>query len=228
MELNGKVIVITGASKGLGAELSKLFAKEGAKLVIGSRNEAGLKQIAEATGAVALKVDVANEKEVEALGDLAVKKFGAIDIWINNAGVRIPHMAIEENDMTRVRNMFETNVFGTMNGARTALKHMKKQKNGVVMNILSTAALTGKANLAAYSASKFALVGFTQSIRQEATPFNVKVIAVFPGGMHTHFFDEEIPADFDKYMQPSIVAEKIIENLKLETPQDEITIKRTS
>ena len=102
MELNGKVIVITGASKGLGAELSKLFAKEGAKLVIGSRNEAGLKQIAEATGAVALKVDVANEKEVEALGDLAVKKFGAIDIWINNAGVRIPHMAIEENDMTQI------------------------------------------------------------------------------------------------------------------------------
>lgn len=228
MNLVGKVVIITGASKGLGAELSKLFAKEGAKLVIGSRNEAGLKQVAEATGAVVLKVNVANENDVNALGKLAVKTFGAIDIWINNAGVRIPHNVIEENDMSRVRDMFETNVFGTMNGARTALKEMKKQKSGVLINVLSTAALAGRANLAAYAASKFALVGFTQAIRAEAAPFNIKVMAVFPGGMQTHFFDEEMPADFDKYMPPSIVAEKIIENVKLEIPQDEITIKRTS
>ena len=227
MNLSGKVVVITGASKGLGLELAKLFAKEGAKLAIGSRSEKELNQVAQATGAAAIKTDVSNEKEVEALADLAVKKFGTIDIWINNAGVRIPHKVIEENDMTRVKAMFETNVFGTMHGARAALKEMKKQKNGVIINIISTAALAGRPNLAAYAASKFALVGFTQSIRGEAAPYNIRVIAVFPGGMQTHFFDEEKPGDFNNYMNPTTVAEKIVENLKLEVPQDEITIRRT-
>ncbi len=226
MNLSGKVVVITGASKGLGSALAKLFAKEGAKLTIGSRSEKELNQVAQATGAAAIKTNVTNEKEVEALANLAVKKFGTIDIWINNAGVRIPHQVIEETDMTRVKEMFETNVFGTMHGTRAALKQMKKQKSGVIINILSTAALAGRPNLAAYAASKFALVGFTQAIRGEAAPYNIKVIAVFPGGMQTHFFDEEKPGDFDKYMPPTAVAEKIVENLKSEAPQDELTIRR--
>ena len=133
MNLGEKVVVITGASKGLGAELTKLLTKEGAQLVIGARSEKELKQTAEATGATSIKTNVTNERDVEALADLAVKKFGKIDIWINNAGVRIPHKDIEENDMTRVKEMFEINVFGSMHGARAALKQMKKQRSGTII-----------------------------------------------------------------------------------------------
>ncbi len=226
MELKDKVVVITGASKGLGAELAKTFAKEEAKPVISARNEEELKKVAMSTGGAWMPCDVSQEEEVDKLAKFVLTKFGRIDVWINNAGVRLPHATIEETNMKRIREIFDINVFGTMHGCRVALKQMKKQKSGVVVNILSTAALEGKPKRAAYAASKFALVGFTQAIRAEATSFGIKVIAVYSGGMQTHFFDEEKPLDYSEYMNPSEVARKIVDNLKQENPQEEQVIKR--
>lgn len=228
MNLQGKVVVITGASKGLGAALAKLLSKEGSKLVISARSEEELAEVAKATGAVAVRCDVSIENQVKNLAEETVKRFGRIDIWINNAGVRVPQEVIETVDMKRVKQMFEINVFGTMHGAREALKQMKSQKHGTIVNILSTAALEGKPNRAAYASSKFALIGFTQAIRQEAAPFGISVVAIYPGGMQTNFFDEQKPSDYSEFMDPGQVAEKIVENLKAEKPQEELILKRSS
>ena len=226
MKLKDKVIVITGAGKGLGKELAIMFAKEGAKVVISSRTKKDLDEVAKETNAFPIIADVRDEKQVKKLAETIIKKFKKIDIWINNAGVRIPHNNIEETDWKRAHDMIEINLFGTIYGSKEAIIQMKKQKSGIIINILSTSALEGRANLSAYAASKFAVVGFTQSLRAEAKPYNISVISVYPGGMRTEFFIEQVPSDYEQYQDPRIVAEGIINNLKKDKIEEELILRR--
>ncbi|HLC56249.1 MAG TPA: SDR family oxidoreductase [Candidatus Nanoarchaeia archaeon] len=226
MKLKDKVIVITGAGKGLGKELAVMFAKEEAKVVISSRTKKNIKDVAKETNAYPIISDVRDEKQVKKLAERTIKKFKKIDIWINNAGVRIPHNNVEETDWKRAHDMMEINLFGTIYGSKEAIIQMKKQKSGVIINILSTSALEGRANLSAYAASKFAVVGFTQSLRAEAKPYNISVISVYPGGMRTEFFREQIPSDYEQYQDPRIVAEGIINNLKNDKIEEELILRR--
>ncbi len=228
MNLYGKVVVVTGASKGLGAELTKMLAKEGAKLVACARNERELKEVAKATGATAITVDVSDENQVKKLAEAAVQKFGRIDIWINNAGTWLPHATAEDMDMKRVKEMIDTNLFGTMYGSREALKQMKKQKHGTIINIVSSSGLEGRAGSSGYAASKFGATGFTRSIRLETVNLGVKVIGVYPGGMKTTIFDEKKPENYGEFMNTGEVAKKIVENLKQDQPQEEQILKRNS
>ncbi|KKW11829.1 MAG: Short-chain dehydrogenase/reductase SDR [Candidatus Jorgensenbacteria bacterium GW2011_GWB1_49_9] len=226
MTIKDKVIVITGASRGLGRALTDVFAKEGAKLILSSRQGDAFENESRELGAGFFPADVTDESQVAKLADFAVQKFGRIDVWINNAGIWIPHAPIEEMDLKRVHDMVEVNLFGTIHGSKAALIQMKKQGSGTIINILSTSALEGRAGSSGYCASKYAAVGFTESLRLEAQPENIKVLAVYPGGMQTHLFDEQKPADYDKYMAPDFVAEAIIGNLKKENPEEELIIRR--
>ncbi len=226
MKLNNKIIVITGAGKGLGKELAIMFAKEGAKVVVSSRTKKDLDGVEKETNAYPIIADVRDEKQVKKLAELTIKKFKKIDIWINNAGVRIPHNNIEETDWKRAHDMIEINLFGTIYGSKEAIIQMKKQKSGIIINILSTSALEGRSNLSAYAASKFAVVGFTQSLRAEAKPYKIQVISVYPGGMKTEFFREQIPSDYEQYQDPKIVAEGIINNLKKDKIEEELILRR--
>lgn len=227
MELKERVIVITGASRGLGKALAFAFAKEGVKLVLAARSKDELDAITKQTQAIAVPTDVRREEDVKHLAEIALGQYGQIDIWINNAGVRIPRAPIEEADMGRVHEMFEVNVFGVMYGSRTAFAHMKKQQRGIIVNILSTLALKGVADAAPYCASKGAAIAFTNSFRFEAARERVTVIGVYPGGMKTSFFDSYIkPKGYDQFLEPNLVAERIIENLKLDKPEDEVVVKR--
>ena len=122
--------------------------------------------------------------------------------------------------------MIEINLFGTVYGSKEAIIQQKKQKSGVIINILSTSALEGRANASAYAASKFAVVGFTQSLRAEAKPFNIQVISVYPGGMRTEFFREQVPSDYEQYQDPKIVAEGILNNLKKDKVEEELILRR--
>lgn len=225
MNLTNRVIVITGGSKGLGKEIVKLVVKEGARVVICSPNLEEIETTAKEIGAIGIKADVQNEKQVQKLADFAVKKFGKIDVWINNAGIRIPRVPLEEMDMKRAHYMIEVNLFGAVYGAKAALLQMKKQGHGTIINILSTSALEGIRHSTGYGASKGAAVAFTKSLRTELKPFNIKVVGVYPRGMRTHFFDEKKPDDYDKYMDPTEVARQIVENLKLDNPEEEFFIK---
>ncbi len=224
MNIRNKVVVITGASKGLGRALALELAKLDARLVLGARSMQELDGVAQEISAIAVKVDIKNEQEVHNLAKTAIEKFGRIDIWVNNASIRIPSCPIESMDMARAHEMLETNLFGTIYGSKAALLPMKKQHSGTILNILSTSAIKGRVGSAAYCASKCGALGFTQVLRLEAAPFDIKVISIFPGGMKTNFFDEQKPQDYENFMDPSLVAQKIIENLQKDTPREEVMI----
>ena len=226
MDLRDEVVVITGASRGLGEVLAELFSREGCKVVVSATTKEKLDELAARINGYAMQADVREEMQLLQLADRAVKKFGRIDIWVNNAGIRIPHTNIEEIDWNRAHNMLEVNYFGTAYGTKAAVKYMKSQKSGIIINILSTSALQGRAKSSAYVASKYAARGFTDAIRSEVKEDGIKVIGVYPGGMKTNFFDEQTPDDYDKYMEASTVGEKIIDNLKKDEPEEEQIIRR--
>ena len=226
MELKGKVIVITGSTSGLGLALAKAFMNESETVVISSYHQEHVDTVAKELGVTGIIADVTLETDMENLANETIAKHGRIDLWINNAGIWIPEGIIEDANMERVKKMFDVNVFGVMNGSRTALKQMRTQKNGTILNIISTAALSGRAKHAAYSSSKWAVNGFTKGIREEVREDGIYVLSVFPGGMKTKFFDEAPPANYGEFFEPEYVAEQIVANLKSEHPEEEIVIKR--
>ncbi len=226
MDLKDKIVVITGSSKGLGKALGAAFAHEKSKVVLSARSLAELQEVSKEIGAPYYVTDVTDEKQVSDLADFVVKKFGRIDIWINNAGVWVPHHSVEEIESGRLHEMMEVNLFGTIYGTKAALREMKKQGYGTIINVLSTSALDGRPQSSGYCASKFAANGFTKSLRLEAKPVGITVLAVFPGGMKTSFFDERPPAGHENFMETGFVAGKVIENLKREEPEEELIVRR--
>jgi len=228
MELKQKTVVITGASRGLGRQLVIRCAKEHAHLIAASRNKSELQTLADETGALPVIADITDEKQVITLAETANKRFGSIDIWINNAGIWVPHGPVLGIETSRLYNLFSVNVFGTIYGSKAALSLMLPHKSGVIVNILSTSALEGRPNSAAYCASKFAADGFTKSLRAETKDSGIKVISVYPGGMKTHLFDEKIPTEFDRFMDPKTIADTIIEHIIKDNPDDSLIIRRQS
>lgn len=227
MELKDKVVVITGGSKGFGKSLASFFVKEGSTVVISSHNRIELSKVAKEINAHDIYADVTKEDEVQNLAQETISKFGRIDIWINNAGITIPRDFTENFKSEKVSNVFMVNFFGTFLGCKVALSQMKSQKNGgTIINIISTSALNARPKSSVYSASKWAVNGLTKSIQLENTDSNLRILAVYPGGMKTHLFDSSKPADFDLFMDPNDAALKLIDNLKLENPETELIIKR--
>jgi len=226
MDLKNKVIVITGSTKGLGRAIASGFINEQAKVIINSRSKEELEEVSKEISATPFVGDVTKESDMQALADFTVKTFGEIDVWINNAGIWLPHKPIEETDWKRARDLIEVNLFGTVYGSKVALAQMRKQESGVIINIISTSGLNGKVNETAYCASKFAVSGFTKSLAKEVDENKIKVIGIYPGGMQTNLFDEKRPENYNDFMNPNSVAEKIIQNLKLKKPEEELIISR--
>jgi short-subunit dehydrogenase len=200
------------------------FVKNGSKVVVCSREDNRPEDLDE--NIFWIKADVTKEDELQKLLDFVVEKFGKLDIWINNAGIWLPHMPIEKMDWKRAHNLIEINLFGTVYGSKVALAQMRKQNSGLILNIISTSGLDGKINETAYCASKFAANGFTKSLKKEVDGKNIKVFTVYPGGMQTNLFDEKKPENYGDFMDPNEVAEKIVENLKKDIPEEKLIIKR--
>jgi len=226
MELSNKIVVITGGSKGLGKALAVSFIKEGSKVIISSRKKDELENTAKEIGATAIVADVTKGQEMKNLVDEVVKIFGRIDIWINNAGVWIHTSMAEDVDSKRFHDILEVNLFGVVYGSKFSLAQMKKQQEGTIVTILSTAGLEGKKYSSAYCSSKFAADGFMKSLRAENENTNIKVLNVYPGGIQTDFWREEMPPNISEYMNRETVTEKIISNLKQENPESNLIIKR--
>lgn len=226
MDINGKIVVITGGSKGLGKALATDLRGKGATAVISSRSKEELEAVASELGTTFVVCDVTKESDVQNLAATVVKRYGRIDIWINDAGVWLPHSSIEETNWQRVHEMFEVNVFGTIYGSKAALIQMRTQSSGAIVNILSTSALDGRPRSSGYCASKYAASGFTKSLRKEVEGTDIKVYGIYPGGMQTAFFDESKPGEFSEFMSADFVASKVIENLASAKPEEEQVIKR--
>lgn len=184
--LDGKVAIITGAAQGMGAATARLFATEGAKVVLGDVLIDKGEVLADEIGANAIfhRLDVREELEWQAIAEKAVAGFGGIDILVNNAGV-LHWGAIEDLSLDDTERLLDINVIGTLLGAKTVVQQMKSAGRGVIVNISSVDGLRGVNGLSAYTASKWAVRGLTKSLAFELGPSGIRVCSVHPGGVDT-------------------------------------------
>ncbi|MBI2984634.1 MAG: SDR family oxidoreductase [Candidatus Kerfeldbacteria bacterium] len=226
MRLKKKVVVITGGSKGLGKALASEFVKEGSVVVISARNRKELWNTARECRAIPFVADITKEQNIMSLAKFVKKRLGRIDVWVNNAGVTIPHSDIDGITSEAAHNVMEVNFFGTFYGLQAVIPIMKKQHHGTIVNIISMSALVGRPRSLMYSSSKWAARGLTEGIRMALKPKRISIIAVHPGGMKTTIFGKHLPQGYDDWMEPDFVAKKIIQNLKRAKPREEIVIHR--
>lgn len=221
--LKGKVVCITGAGRGLGAALARAFAAQGASLVLASRTPPELEALAAELGAackvpvLAVPTDVRVKSEVDALIDAALGEFGQLDVMVNNAGLAI-YGPVESVTPDQLDLMIDTNLKGTIYGSQAAFRVMKPRRSGLIVNISSIAGKLHLPNESAYNASKWAVNGFTGTLRLEAEPHGVKVSCVCPGGIDTPFWKSmdflPFPPSIDPerdFMKPEEVAGTVVQ-----------------
>ena len=175
---------ITGCSTGFGHELAKEALARGTQVVVTARKPEELSAFASSPNALILKLDVTNQAEVTAAVKSAEKRFGHIDVLINNAGIGY-FAAVEEGEDAEVRRMFDINVFGLAAVTRAALPGMRKRRSGMIVNLSSLAGLRGFPALGYYNATKFAVEGLSEALWKEVEPLGIKVMLVEPSGFRT-------------------------------------------
>lgn len=224
MELKDRTVVITGAARGLGAALSREITGRGARVMLSDIAESAIHDLGAELSQPYQHCNVTDREQVVALGRAAMEQFGAIDLWINNAGLWMPYVPAEEVDFNRAHLLMEVNYFGLAYGMLEAVKHMRGKNEGAILNILSIRSLKGKALGSAYSASKFAAEGFTQAVRDELKDSGISVLGVYPYRMKTGLFGENKHEDYASHMEPEDVAHIIVENLAAEAPAEHLEI----
>src|SRR5258708_36307655 len=187
--IKDSVVVITGASKGIGAELARQLAAQGAKLVLAARNEKELEAVAEQcrkAGApvVTVKADVAVERDCQAIVAGAVLAFGRLDTLVNNAGISMWARFEDIEDMSILERIMQVNYMGAVYCTHHALPHLRESK-GRVVGVASLAGRTGVPTRTGYSASKHAMTGFFDSLRIELEGSGVTVTMIYPGFVAT-------------------------------------------
>jgi 3alpha(or 20beta)-hydroxysteroid dehydrogenase len=184
--LAGKVAIISGAAQGMGAATARLFAAEGAKVVLGDILEEKGRAVAAEIGDAAVfeRLDVRSEEDWARVVATAVAKFGKLDILLNNAA--ITHFgAVEEIKKEEVERVLGINVVGTLMGVKHAIPALEANGKGVIINISSVDGLRGCNGLIAYTASKWAVRGMTKSLAYELGPRGIRVVSIHPGGVNT-------------------------------------------
>lgn len=219
--LTEKTAFITGAGKGIGRATALALANEGVNVGLIARTEADLvklsKEIKSLRGRVAYAVaDVSNLEQVEAAVEKLTKELGTADILINNAGIgkHGPFLEMDPEDWKRV---IDVNLMGMYYVTRTVLPHMIEKNGGDIINISSSSGLRGTAGSSAYSASKFGVLGMTESLSQEVRKNNIRVFALTPSRVVTDltFKEGETEKEKEKFMQPEDLAEYMVAQLKL-------------
>jgi len=212
--LAGKVAIVTGAGSGIGKAVSLLLSRSGSRVVLAARNESRLSAVREEIEngggeAMVVATDLTRDEELERLVNRAVEKWDSVDYLINNAGwgkhVPVVKAKIKDWDET-----LQVNLRAPMILTKLVLPTLIQKGGGAIVNIASIAAKMGGANAAVYTASKFGLLGFTQSLYEEVREYGIKVAAILPGFVDTPLIPTTAKMDRSKMIRPEDVAEAVL------------------
>ena len=207
MNLNGKVAIVTGGTKGIGRGIAEALVREGMSVCISARKEeeieATVRELSDVgegrvTGAAC---DVRDYEEVTALIEHTVAEFGGVDVLVNNAGIGL-FGRVEDISPEDFRAVLETNLFGVFYCCHEAIPQMKKRGGGYIINISSLAGTNAHPQMSAYNASKFGLNGFSEALMQEVRHDGIKVSYIMPGSVNTAFGDDEPSDEKSWQLQP--------------------------
>jgi short-subunit dehydrogenase len=233
-QLKDQVVVITGASSGIGRATALRFAKTGAKIVLAARNVVGLQEVADAVrslGSEALVVptDVSDWAQVERLAHTVMTIFGQIDTWVNDAGVGV-YATADETSVEETHQVMQTNFMGMVHGVKAVLPYMEKQHSGTIINVGSVESQVAIPFNTAYAASKHAIKGYTEALRMELdhAQSGIHVTLIMPAAMNTPFFNHALsklgvlPRPAGPVYEPEKVAEAIV--YAAEHPQRDVYV----
>jgi len=206
--------MVTGASSGLGEALARQFASNACTVYMGARNYDRLKIIADETNnaqgkAIPISLDVTKPEQVAEAAKRMVMHYGRIDVWVNNAGSEKPASVLELTPEL-LKEITDVNYHGLVYGTQEAARQMVKQKEGDIVQILSTSAFTPRANESAYCGAKAAADIYSQVAQKELQPYGIRIISVKPGGMATNFAQNAGLQMPSQAMRPRDIADLIL------------------
>jgi len=199
MKLDGKRVLVTGASSGIGLELSRVLCERGAILAISSRRAERLERLSEEFASacpgiakpLVVPCDVTDESSVRAMIGTCIETLGTLDVLVNNAGICV-YGPVEKTPLTNIRELLSVNYMGPVSAMLEVLPFMKRQGSGLIVNVSSVASLHGVPYLGAYGASKAALVTLSQSMRVELAGSGVNLMNVYPDYTESAIYDNEL------------------------------------
>jgi 3-oxoacyl-[acyl-carrier protein] reductase len=218
MKLNGKVALITGASSGIGKETSILFSKEGALVVLASRNVNNLELIEnqikkDGYKAISYKLDISERKQVKDVISSIIGQFDKIDILVNCAGI-VKWGSIEDTSYGDFDENIRVNLTSSFNTIKEVVPYMVNQRGGTIINVITSTVLNTKSGRVAYAASKYGQAGLSNAVHEDLKSKGISVVAVYPGKtdtpIHDPYMDTNNP-ERKNMLKPAMVAEKILE-----------------
>jgi len=230
MEVRDKIVIVTGASSGIGLATARLLTSKGAKVALVARSKEKLEDLSkELAGSVAIAADMTKEQDVRGMVEKTVNHYGRLDILINNAG-RGYDAPLEQIDTAKYRELFELDVVGPLVAMQAAIPIMRRQGGGLIINVSSGTSLMYLPNMSAYSSVKRALNAVTLTAREELASDNIKVSVVYPYMTLTDFDKNmvgaadfvETPAEDSGFRPPDTpehVAERILEGIGSGEPE---------
>lgn len=212
-----KVIVITGASDGLGKTLTESLSKENNVIALATTEEK-LQKVAEDNNCNYKVCDVSDYHQVEKCTNEIIEEFGKIDILINNAGLWIQEK-LEENDADRINAVIDVNLLGMIYMTKAVIPIMKKNQDGIIININSQAGINHKAERVVYNASKWGVTGFSKSLQDEVAKYGIRVTDILPGMLKTDMFNK---MNIKKNMENGLDTKEVARLVKfiIDTPKD--------
>ena len=213
MSLKGKVVVITGASSGIGAASALEFAKKGTSIALVARTRKKLEALQSSLDKLSIKTlvcecDVSQKSQVQKMSNEVLEKFGTIDILVNNAGFAIYGQVVDLT-IEQIESQMATNYFGMVYCTKQFLPKMLEKNSGHIVNVASVAASFGLPGIASYCASKFAMLGFSEGLKHELHGTKVGVTVVSPIMVRTNFFDHSSFETMPKYSPTSLSAQTV-------------------
>lgn len=213
MDFRDKVVLITGASSGIGKETAIEFAKQGASLILVARRKDKLQRISDDlkkfnVSVIIHQCDVSKKDQVKEMARKVLDNFNSIDILVNNAGFAI-YGSVSDLSIDQIESQMQTNYFGMIYCIKNFLSTMIEQKSGHIVNVASVAASFGLPGIASYCASKFAMLGFSEGLKHELKDTGVRITVVSPIMVRTNFFDHSSFEKIPKFSSTSISSQKV-------------------